>query len=451
MRALYDSKSRTIDDKGIKSLLTKEEKYQTWLDVEAALAKAQGEFGVIPMEAALKIDAAAKLKNIDLEEVDKIYQKIGHGFMPFLKVLVKACEGDSGKYVHYGITTQNIQQTSQILIMKKVTERIYLILKDVLVNLAKLSNDTSEVVLPGRTHGQHALPITYGYKVSVWISELLNSIERLKESEKRIFTLMMGGAVGAFNASGDVGRKVQNRVAEILEMESMDVPSRNISYHKIEYVMNLSLLVSTAHKMAEEVYYTSGSEYGEVCEGFEEGTVGSSTMPQKVNPKLSKGIIANSQKLYSLITPLLYSAPRPFEGDSSSYMLQDGIMDEVMELIAEILPRFEELTRTLSINENAMRKNSLITQGLMNSEFVMMQIAKKIGKNQAHEVIYEIAMEAKKGKKSYSTLLSENEIISASFTRTEIEEMLDPKSYTGEGNIIAKELALKAIKLSNSL
>lgn len=451
MRALYDSKSRTINDKGIKLLLSKEEKYQTWLDVEAALAKAQGELGVIPESAAFEIGKAAKLENIDLDEVDKIYQKIGHGFMPFLKVFVKVCKEDSGKFVHYGITTQNIQQTSQLLIMKKVTAKVYLILKDILNNLSKLSNDTADTVIPGRTHGQHALPITYGYKASVWISEILNSIERLKESEKRVFTLMMGGAVGAFNASGEVGRKVQDRVAEILGMTSMDVPSRNISYHKIEYLMNISLLVSTAHKMAEEVYYTSGSEYGEVCEGFQEGTVGSSTMPQKVNPKLSKGIIANSQKLYSLINPLLYSASRPFEGDSSSYMLQDGIMEEVMELIAEILPRFEELTRTLVINKEAMRRNSLITNGLINSEFVMMQIAKKLGKNRAHEVVYEIAMEAKKSEKNYADLLLENEIIGNSFTKIEIESMLDPENYIGESQKIAQELSQKAHAFANTL
>lgn len=451
MRALYDSKSKTIDDKGIKLLFTKEVKYQTWLDVEAALAKAQGELGVIPMDAAEKIGRAAKLENIDLQEVERIYNKIGHGFMPFLKVFVKACEDESGKYVHYGITTQNVQQTSQILIMKKVTEKIYLILQDILKNLAQLAQNNSDVVLPGRTHGQHALPITYGYKVSVWISEILNSIERMKESEKRVFTLMMGGAIGAFNASGEIGRKVQDRVAEILGMYSMEIPSRNISYHKTEYLMNLALLASTAHKMAEEVYYTSGSEYGEVFEGFQEGVVGSSTMPQKVNPKLSKGIIANCQKLYSLINPMLYSAPRPFEGDSSSYMLQDGIMDEVMQLITEILPRFEELTRTLGVNKKSMEKNAAITEGLINSEFVMMKIASRLGKDRAHEVVYEVAMEAKKGERSYFNLLMENEIIGSVFSENEILEMLDPKSYVGLGKELSMEFADKALNLANRI
>lgn len=444
MRALYDSKSRTIDDKGIKNLFLKEKKYQTWLDVEAALAQAQGELGVIPLEDSKVICELAKIENIDLEEVDRIYQKIGHGFMPFLKVFAKVCGEKSGKFVHFGVTTQNIQQTSQLLILKQFNEKTYLIIKDILKNLSKLALEHKDTCLPGRTHGQHALPITYGYKVAVWIDELLKSIERMKESEKRVFCVMMGGAVGAFNSSGNIGRKVQKRVAEILNMYEMDIPSRNISYPKIEYVMNLALLVSTAHKIAEEVYYTSGAEYNEVAEEFKEGTVGSSTMPQKVNPKLSKGIIANSQKFYSLITPLLYSAPRMFEGDSSSYMLQDGVLEETMELIAEILPRLEELTRTIGINKEAMRNNLLLTHGLINSEFIMMSIANKLGKNQAHELIYEIAMKAKNGIDSYKNLLSQNKIIQENFTEEEILYMLDPKNYTGECSELAKMMVEKA-------
>lgn len=135
-------------------------------------------------------------------------------------------------------------------------------------------------------------PITYGYKISVYISELLSSLQRLEESEKRVFQVMMGGAVGSFNATGKSGRIVQDLVAEYLDMGSMDVLSRNMNLHKIEYISNLAIQCNTFHKFAEEVYYTGLEEISEVSEGFTPGTVGSSTMPQKINPKLSKGIIA---------------------------------------------------------------------------------------------------------------------------------------------------------------
>ena len=186
MRALYDSKSK-LDDRGIKYLLSEENKYKTWLKVEGALALSQAKEGFIPKEAAEEI-ASVPFETLDLEEMEKIKAKVGHGFVPFVKVLVKACKGEGKKYVHYGVTTQNIQQTSQLYITRQVTEIYKSFLADILKNLAALARDNADAVMPGRTHGKHAIPITYGYKVSVWISELLTGLERLEEAEKRIFT-----------------------------------------------------------------------------------------------------------------------------------------------------------------------------------------------------------------------------------------------------------------------
>lgn len=446
MRALYDSKTKSMYDYGIRPLLNKEQKYQAWLDVEAALAKAQGELGIIPKEAAQKIQETAKLGNIDLVEMEQIQEKVGHGFVPFLKMLVKACDQESGKYIHYGVTTQNIQQTAQLLIVSKVHKKIKMVLADILKNLAQLAETHKNTVMPGRTHGRHAIPITYGYKVSVWISDLIASIERLNEASKRTFQVMMGGAVGSFNAFGEIGRDVQNKVAEYLCLGSMPVPSRNITSHKTEYIMALSLLSSTFHKIAEEVYSTSLEEIGEVMEGFTNGTVGSSTMPHKINPKLSKGIIANSQKIYTLPQLCLNSAARPYEGDSSQYMLFDAVLEEAIELTTEILLRAEELTRDLYVNTDKMKKNAHLNKGLDNSEYVMMQLAKKLGKDRAHSIVYKKAIYVQKEARDFKNVLLEDEEIKASFTEEEIETMLNPMSYTGCGEHIAVEQAERARK-----
>ena len=195
MRALYDSKSKTIDDRGIKALLSDEAKYNTWLMFESMLAQAQAEAGFIPQSAADEIKEKAVIENIDFEEMSRIYQKIGHGFVPFLKVLVNACSEESGKYIHYGITTQNIQQSSQLYMMKTVHNKFMFLLSEIIENLSGLAEKTKHMVMPGRTHGRHAIPITYGYKVSVWISDFIDCYQRMKECEKRVFTIMMGGAV----------------------------------------------------------------------------------------------------------------------------------------------------------------------------------------------------------------------------------------------------------------
>lgn len=449
MRALYDSKSK-LDDRGIRQLLSETNKYRTWLKVEAALALAQAEEGFIPEEAARDI-AAVRFEELDLAEMDRIKDKVGHGFVPFVKVLVQACSETGGKYVHYGVTTQNIQQTSQLYITRQVNDVFKGFLADILANLGRLAREHADTVMAGRTHGRHAIPITYGYKVSVWLSELLDGVERLEECEKRVFAAMMGGAVGGFNATGATGRRVQNRVAAMLEMASMDVPSRNMSQMKVEYMMNLSLLCNSLHKMAEEVYYTGVEEFAEVSESFTPGTIGSSTMPQKINPKLAKGIIANSQKLYALPATGLYSAVRMFEGDSSSYMLFDGLMEEALELTAEVLIRAEELTRTLHVNKERMLQNVRLNKGLDNSEFVMMNVAERIGKDKAHDLMYEKAMQVELEGRDYYEVLLADQTLSTMFSAEELKTMIDPASYTGICDVLAVELADKAIDKAKQL
>lgn len=451
MSALYDSKSKSIDDRGVKKLLTERNKISTWLMLEKELALSQGELGLIPMEAAENIALNCDIDKIDLEEVYRIKEKIGHGFMPLLKVLVKNCNEVGGKYVHYGCTTQNIQQTGQLYIVKEVTKIFKSFLADILKNLSNVAMENKDTVMPGRTHGRHATPITYGYKVSVWISELINNIERLEESEKRIYQVMMGGAVGCYSAVGDIGPTVQELVAKKIGMEYMRVPSRNICTHKLEYIMNMQLICNVLHKMAEEIYYTGIEEFGEVYEAFKPGTVGSSTMPHKINPKNAKGIIANSQKLYSLAQVGLTSSARMFEGDSSQYMLFDSILDEAMELVLEVLMRAEELTKGLVVKKERLYKNANLNGGLDNAEYIMMKMAEKIGRDAGHELMYECSMEVEIDGKSFFDVLCENEKVKKIFTIEEIKELIDPKNYVGIGSTLAEEMAMLAIKKADEM
>ena len=262
---------------------------------------------------------------------------------------------------------------------------------------------------------------------------------------------MMGGAVGTFSSMPEVGIDVQKRVAELTGMYYMEVPSRNISTHKLEYMMNLSLLANICHKIGEEVYSTTLEEIAEVSEGFTKGTVGSSTMPHKINPKLAKGIIANSQKLYSLPSVGSYSAVRPYEGDSSSYMLFDGLVEESLELMTEILLRTEELTRTMTPNEDRLLYNVMRNKGLDNTEYVMMKMAEKLGKDESHSLLYDIAIKtAADGEDFYNNLIN-NEVIMTSFNTDEIKEMLDPRNYTGLSRELAEKEASRGRETSNQI
>lgn len=441
MRALYDSKSKTLDDRGMKALFSQQARIQSWLDVEAALAIAQAEVGLIPAEAAHNIAENCRVERIDLAEIERLLREIGHGFVPVIKVLVKACDSESGKYVHYGVTTQNIQQSAQLYLAKQFNQIMQGFIDDTLRNLARMAHEHKATLMAGRTHGKHALPITWGYKVAVWIDELQQAQQRMQEAEKRVFTVMMGGAVGAFHATGEAGRLVQDNVARALGMHSMRIPSRHSRIYRAEYITNLCLMATTLQKIAEEVYQTSGEEFAEVSEAFTKGTVGSSTMPQKVNPKLAKGIIANAQKLYSVLTSSLYVCPRPFEADSSAYFIFDANLQESMELMAEIVMRAEELTRTLVINTPQMAHNANLTHGLINSEKIMMILAERLGKDPAHELVYTMAMRSTHEELDYATVLRDEPRIRDHFSDEEIAALLDPAQYTGLCAHIAQEIA----------
>lgn len=449
MYGLQDSSSQTYANDRVNELLTEKAMYESWLKMEAELAQAQAKYGMIPQDAADVIYEKAKIENIDLDEIAAIKAEIGHGFMPFVKVFSKAC-GEAGKYVHFGVTTQNIQQSGQLYLVKQVNQEFKKMLSNILDNFARLAEDHAQTVMPGRTHGRHAVPITFGYKVSAWIYELRQAIEALLESEKRIFQVMMGGAVGSFNTFPETGRQVQKEVAKALGMYEMEVPSRNINSHKEEYMMRMAQIANVLHKMAEEVYYTGLEEIGELQESFKGGTVGSSTMPHKINPKLAKGIVSNAQKLYAILTPGLYSNVRLFEGDSSSYLLYDHLMIESLSLMNEILIRAEALSKNLEVDVERMKANAHLNQGLDNAEYIMMELAKKIGKNPAHELVYELAMKVENEGANFLELLQNEERLNE-FTDEELKALIQPENYIGLCPDLANEQADAARQLAKEI
>src|SRR6266540_6563213 len=238
--------SLRIDDPGVRALFTEAARFQSWLDVEAALAQAQAELGVIPDAAAREIVAKAHLSHLDLTAVREGLARTGHPLVPVVWALDRACEGDAGGYVHWGATTQNITQTGQLLQVRRAHEIFLRQLATILTTLADLAERTKDDLLPGRTHGQHAVPATFGFKVAVWIDELCRHVERLHGCEGRVFVAMLGGGAGTLGSLGEIGLAVQARMAELLGMHPMPVPVRTIGDHQAEYVLLLGMLASTA-------------------------------------------------------------------------------------------------------------------------------------------------------------------------------------------------------------
>lgn len=430
-----DATSRVLDYRDSRDIFSQSSIYQAWLDIEAAVAAAQGEMGMIPAEAASVIVEMCDLRRLDQARIEAGYRVARHPLMPLLDELVDKC-GEAGRYVHWGIATQNIQQTGTLYLAQRAHRLVLDLLADCLTRLADLADQHAEQPCPGRTHGQHAVPSTLGFKFALWIDELLQAHARLKALAPRVFIATMGGAVGFYSAIGPAGPELQRNVSARLGMHSTDLPSRSNRAHMTEYAQALALACTTFHKIAEEVALSSSEELGELFEGVPDGVVGSSTMPQKVNPKMSMGIIANCHKLYGAGHTLLAATFKPFEGDAAANMIFDQGLAEVIEIALAVCVRGEALLANLIVDTDRARSNLELSNGGIYSEHLMMKLAASLGKKEAHDFMYAAARDARASGRSLFDVLDEMDTV-----RTVLDG--DSRSVTREspGGGMAAQLA----------
>lgn len=443
-----DATSRMLDYRGSREIFSAANVYQAWLDIEAAVAKVQGEMGLIPADAAMAISNAARIEALDMERVERDYIRQRHPLMPLLGELVRK-SGDAGRFVHWGLATQNIQQTGTLYLALRGHKILLEVLDEILGHLGRLAIEHADTPMAGRTHGQHAVPITLGFKFAIWIDELLQARERLNAVEQRVFTVTMGGAVGAFSALGARGPEMQDRVAAKLGMHSMSLPSRSNRTHMCEYVQLLALCASSFHKIAEEVAQSSSVEYSELFEVHTDGVIGSSTMPQKVNPKLSMGLMANCQKLYALSSMMLQTAHRPFEGDACANVIYDNGTAEAVELATAIFIRAEALIGGLRADPARMNQNLHSSDGRIFSESIMMKLAPVFGRGEAHDLVYHAAMDSREGGTAFFERLREPGVAEILFEPGDGELRLKADGHFGLSSQIARDFGARASQAAN--
>src|SRR6184192_2049206 len=445
---LEEPTSLRIEDPGVRALFTEDARFQSWLDVEAALAQAQAALGIIPEAAAREIARKAHLKYLDLAAVRAGLAKTGHPLVPLVWALDRACDGDAGGYVHWGATTQNVTQTGQLLQVRRAHDIFLGQLATILTTLADLAEQTKDVLLPGRTHGQHAVPATFGFKVAVWIDELGRHVERLSGCEGRVFVAMLGGGAGTLASLGELGLATQEKMAARLGMRPMPVPTRTIGDHLAEYVTLLGLLAASAGKIGREIYTLMKQEFGELEEPVPHGTVGSSTMPQKRNPKLSQDIIAAAAQIRALVPLALEAMQTEHEADRTTSIMMSRAIVQACELTGDVLQRMISLFDGLQVFPDRMRENLELSGGLIMAEALMLELGKQIGRQRAHDAVYDAAQASVTEARPFRETLAADPHVSAGLTPTQVEALLDPARYTGlcsqfaeRGAVMAREIA----------
>ena len=428
----------------IEEMFNETSTYQAYLDVEVALANAQAKQGIIPQKAAETIKEFAKIELLDLDTIHEGLKVSGHPLVPLIWELDRVCGPEAGGYIHWGATTQNILQTGQLLVVKRWHNMLLAQLGDLLIVLADLAEKSKDYAMPGRTHGQHAVPVTFGHKVATWIDEMLRHVERLQHSETRVFAAMFGGGGGTLASVGIDGLETQRLVGEELGMSSMPLPTRTTSDHLTEYVMTLSLLSATCSRMAQEVIQLMKQEYGEVEEPWSEGTVGSSTMPQKRNPKLSKGILVWGAELRLFVSLALQSMLQEHECEAYGYEMIETSIDKTCILTSKIMGNMLELFGGITLFPERMRQNLDLSGGLIMSERIMLELGNTIGRQKAHDAVYDAAQRSVNENRPFSETLAEEEEVTSRLSATEIMNLMDPETYTGLSAYFAETFASSA-------
>jgi adenylosuccinate lyase len=422
---------------------------QRWLDVEAALAAAQADVGAVPRAAAEAIGRGARVERLDLDAIRRDLAVTAHPIVPLVRELARVV-GEHGRWVHWGATTQDIIDTGMVLQLKAthaIVRRDLVALVGVLAELAARHRDT---VMAGRTHAQQALPITFGFKVAGWVAECLRHVERLDEIAPRALVGQLAGAVGTLAGFGGDAEAVQRRALERLGLRVPLVAWHAARDGVTELVMLLALVGGTMARIANEVIQLQRSEIMELEEPFAHGKVGSSTMPHKRNPAHAERIVAIARLLRGSAATALETMVAAHERDMSVGRAEWVLVPEAACLAAAALHWMLVVARGLRVNADHMTENLDRLGGLLLSEAVMLRLGLAVGRNEAHEVVYEAAMAAFEGKGRFRDLLLADGRVAGAMTAAELDALLDPAAYTGLAGVFVDRVVAAARRLAVS-
>lgn len=436
----------------MKAVWEQESKLQNMLKVEAALAKAEAEIGLIPEDAAEEINKKATTEYVKQERVDEIERATNHDIAALMKALEEVCDNEAGEYVHYGATSNDIIDSSQSLQLKDsiiiIKEKVVKLI-ELLINLAKEHKHTVTI---GRTHGQHALPTTYGMKFAIYIDELIRQLERLDLTQEHLCVGMMTGAVGTTAALGEVGFDIHMRVSQILGLNPVHISNQVVQRdNHAEYVMTLANICSTLEKMALEVRNLQRTEIMEVGEKFDpEKQVGSSTMPHKRNPITGERICGVSRVVRSYVNAALQNNPLWHERDLTNSSCERIILPESAILTDYILNLSIKLFGKLEFHEENIERNLNLSNGLIMAERFMSKLTQKgMGRQSAYSLVRSCSMEAYAQNTGLKDILSRQEEILEHLTPKEIEETMDPHTYLGSSTKFVDNVIEHANKVIN--
>ncbi|KAI0430772.1 adenylosuccinate lyase [Xylaria sp. FL1042] len=422
----------------IRALFTDEAYAMRLVEVEAALARAESKVGVIPEEAGQIITEALENTVLDYDLLSLQTEIVGYPVLPLVEQLVKQVPQEMAKYIHWGATTQDIMDDASILQIRSGLRIVKRELEKLVSTLQSLSSRYRDTPMAGRTHLQHALPCTFGYKCAVYLSSIIRHLERLREIEKRCLLVQFGGAAGTLASLGsdDTGVKVRSQLAKELNLRDPPI-TWHVTRDTIAEMLNfLALVGGSLGKIAYDIIMMSSNELGEVAEPFVPHRGASSTMPQKRNPISSEVILAASKLLRANAGLGLDAMVVDFERASGPWHLEWVAIPEAFVLAVGALHQTNFAMGGLVVNTDTMWDNLCSTRGLIVGEAVMMALAPFLGRQPAHDVIYTACTESIESKQPLLEVLRGKPEVTAHLSAEKLSSLCDPRQYLGASQLM---------------
>lgn len=412
-----------------------------YVEVEVALAKAEARVGLIPADAAKEIAAKADASKLDLGKLKAETDIVGYPIIGIVHQMAKQC-GDAGRYVHWGATTQDIMDSATVLQLRAALDIIDDELHAVARALESLAAKHRDTVMAGRTHMQHALPVTFGYKAAVWLSSVRRDKQRLAELRKRLLVVQFSGAAGTLASLGGDGLKVQAALAEELGLAQPDITWHAARDAIAEVGSALAILAGGLAKIATDVMLMMQTEVAEAFEPFVKGRGGSSTMPQKRNPISCEMILAIAKAVRSDAGLLLDAMAADHERATGPWHLEWIALPRAFIGTAGALYQARFMLEGLIVDGDRMRRNLDITGGLIVAEAAMMALAPHTGRGAAHDIVYDCCREALSNGTTLLTQLEKRADVTQHLDRAALARVVDPAQYLGT----AREMVDRMLK-----
>ncbi len=428
----------------MRRIFADENRIQKYLDIEAALARAQARLGIIPQDASDEICRHCSVKEYDFAKLKAQTERIGYPVLPVVQQLVALCRDGLGEWCHWGATTQDITDTATILQIREALDLVeadIVGIADALASLAKRYRDTP---MAGRSNLQQAVPITFGYKCATWLAAFERHRQRLREMRPRVLVGEFGGAAGTLSSLGTRGLDVQAALMKELGLGQPEIAWHTVRDRIAEVGCFLGLVTGICGKIAFDVKLMMQTEIEEVYEPFHEGRGSSSTMPQKRNPISCVYITATTSLVRQHVAALLDAMVEDHERATGPWEIEWIAVPEIFSLAAGALAQTRFMVSGLVVDEKKMRANLDITRGLIVSEAVMMGLGPHIGRQYAHDLVYDICRQVVATGRTLLDLLAENKEVAKHLDRAALEKLCDPANYLGQaGEMVDRVLAMR--------